>query len=455
MLRPVRRGLALAIALLSIVPAAAAARRDVVVQAVPTSGPAPLTVTFTANGDATSVHWTFGDGATADGATAQHTYGPGAWTATWTAQTPSGERSGSVQVTATGLTFAAPKRVKFDGRATFTGAVIPAEQGVRVVLAGPRGNLGTTTTRANGGYTLRARVRLPGDYSATSARGSSAPQPIRVVPRLLASLVGSGARDTLYELSARLVPAGAGSLAVQVRRGDATVVNRTFGARVRLRLGTHTLTTYRIRIAVVPTAGYVATARTLLARIVLPRISYGMTGAPVAQLADSLRALHYFAPVTATFDSRVLDAVYAFEKVQGLPRTGIVDVAFWRRLADPLIPHPRYRSPGDHLEVNKPSQVLYVVRDGEIAKIIPVSTAGLPGKFTPVGRFSIIRKVNGFDPSPLGTLFDPMYFVGGYAIHGNPSVPPYPASHGCVRVPMWIAAYLFASNPYGETVYVY
>ena len=80
---------------------------------------------------------------------------------------------------------------------------------------------------------------------------------------------------------------------------------------------------------------------------------------------------------------------------------------------------------------------------------------GIAGYFTPVGRFSIYRKVTGFDNSPLGTLFDPMYFTGGYAIHGNPSVPPYPASHGCVRVPMWIAPYLYATNPYGETVYVY
>jgi lipoprotein-anchoring transpeptidase ErfK/SrfK len=99
--------------------------------------------------------------------------------------------------------------------------------------------------------------------------------------------------------------------------------------------------------------------------------------------------------------------------------------------------------------------VLYVVRGGKVALIVPVSTAGLAGRFTPVGRFSIYRKVTGFDPSPLGTLFDPMYFTGGYAIHGNPSVPPYPASHGCVRVPMWIAPYLFDTNPYGETVYVY
>jgi lipoprotein-anchoring transpeptidase ErfK/SrfK len=151
----------------------------------------------------------------------------------------------------------------------------------------------------------------------------------------------------------------------------------------------------------------------------------------------------------------MLDAVYAFQKVQGLPRTGAVDSRFWGAIANSRTPLPRYARPASHLEINKGLQVLYVIRRSRVALIVPVSTAGLPGTFTPVGRFAIYRKVGGFDPSPLGTLYDPMYFTGGYAIHGNPSVPPYPASHGCVRVPMWVAPHLYATNPYGETVYVY
>jgi lipoprotein-anchoring transpeptidase ErfK/SrfK len=87
--------------------------------------------------------------------------------------------------------------------------------------------------------------------------------------------------------------------------------------------------------------------------------------------------------------------------------------------------------------------------------ISPVSTAGIAGYYTPEGRFAIYRKVTGYDTSPLGVLLDPMYFVGGYAIHGNPSVPPYPASHGCVRVPNFVIYRLFGSEPYGETVFVY
>ena len=141
--------------------------------------------------------------------------------------------------------------------------------------------------------------------------------------------------------------------------------------------------------------------------------------------------------------------------MNGLPRTGVVDNRFWRALSSPRAAHPRFARPQAHLEVNKGLQVLYVVRSGGVALIVPISTAGLPGAYTPVGRFAVYRKVVGFDPSPLGTLYDPLYFTGGYAIHGNPSVPPYPASHGCVRVPMWVAPYLYRTIPYGETVYVY
>ena len=64
----------------------------------------------------------------------------------------------------------------------------------------------------------------------------------------------------------------------------------------------------------------------------LPRLSLGAREPAVAQLGDQLRRLHYAAPYGATFDGRMLDAVYAFQKVQGLPRTGAVDPRFWRAL---------------------------------------------------------------------------------------------------------------------------
>ena len=363
-----RRGLFFLATSLTAVSAAAAAHTQVTIQATPATGEAPLRVTFTASAAATA-HWDFGDGASADGVTVEHVYAAGRWNASVTAQGSDGTTAAQVvSVSAYGLTLKSPRAVHFGRRAVFRGTLVPAEQGVRVTVNGPRGRVGSATTGATGTYALRARVRLPGSYVAVSARASSSP---------------------------------------------------------------------------------------LRVRVVVPRLTVGSRGAAAAQLGDQLRRLHYAAPYGATFDGRMLDAVYAFQKVQGLPRTGAVDARFWRVLAGARTPAPRYASPANHLEVNKGRQVLYVVRGSRVALIAPISTAGLAGTFTPVGRFSVYRKVGGFDPSPLGTLFDPLYFTGGYAIHGNPSVPPYPASHGCVRVPMWIAPHLYATVPYGQTVYVY
>jgi lipoprotein-anchoring transpeptidase ErfK/SrfK len=335
----------------------------VTIQTSPTTGPAPLRVTFD-SGDATSLHWDFGDGTSADGTSVEHTYAAGRWTAT----AGDGTTTQTVTITAYGLTLRGPSTARYGRRIVFRGALVPAEQGVRVTLRGPSGKVGSARTNAGGAYAIRVPVRVPGHYVAVSPRAQS----------------------------------------------------RSIGVRVAL-----------------------------------PRLALGARSGVVGVLGASLRRLHYAAPYGGSFDGRMLDAVYAFEKVQGLGRTGVVDARFWRALGGAHTPAPRYARPANHLEVNKGRQVLYVVRGSKVALIVPVSTAGLPGKFTPVGRFSIYRKVAGFDPSPLGTLYDPMYFTGGYAIHGNPSVPPYPASHGCVRVPMWIAARLYATNPYGETVYVY
>jgi lipoprotein-anchoring transpeptidase ErfK/SrfK len=132
-----------------------------------------------------------------------------------------------------------------------------------------------------------------------------------------------------------------------------------------------------------------------------------------------------------------------------MARTGRVNPAFWRRLQRAHPPRPRYRGT-NHIEVDKTRQVLFEVSDGRVVRVVHVST-GATGN-TPVGRWRVYSKVPGFLPSG---MFYSSFFLRGFAIHGYPSVPPYPASHGCVRTPMWVAPSLFASNGYGETIYVY
>jgi len=453
----VRRGLVCAFALLILVPAATGAPTPAVtVQATPTAGQAPLQVTFAASGEAISYHWDFGDGSSADGPNVQHTYAAGRWTATLTARSSSGETSTQTTVvTAYGLTLTAPNPARYGRRAVFRGSLVPAEGNVAVALTGPRGRLATARTKGNGAYTAVARVRQPGAYVATSERAASTPFEVRVAPKLVTGFAGSGARGSPYFFTARLVPASAGKLALRITREGEVLIDHTYQASVRVKLDTRRLTSYEVRVEALPNAGYAGVSRVRQANVVLPRLAVGARNGAVAQLGDQLRRQHYAAPYGLSFDGRMVDAVYAFQKVNGLPRTGVVDQRFWRALSNPRSARPGFARPASHLEVNKGLQVLYVVRHAGVALIVPISTAGIPGTYTPVGRFAVYRKVVGFDPSPLGTLYDPLYFTGGYAIHGNPSVPPYPASHGCVRVPMWVAPYLYRTIPYGETVYVY
>ena len=189
----------------------------------------------------------------------------------------------------------------------------------------------------------------------------------------------------------------------------------------------------------------------------IPALSYGSASPAVADLWSRLAALHYVVPSVAVADVRRRLRAERLRVPEGAGprahrrrRRGVLAAA-----RPSLDPEPRYRKPAAHIEIDKTRQVLSSFANGEVALVSPVSTAGIPGYYTPDGRFAIYRKVIGYDPSPLGVLLDPMYFVGGYAIHGNPSVPPYPASHGCIRVPNFVITGCSRTEPYGETVYVY
>jgi N-acetylmuramoyl-L-alanine amidase len=140
--------------------------------------------------------------------------------------------------------------------------------------------------------------------------------------------------------------------------------------------------------------------------------------------------------------------VVAFQKVTGLPRTGAVDRRVWSALARASVPRARFPS-GSHVEVDKTRQVLFEVRNGKVVLAVPVST-GATGN-TPLGTWHVYSRVAGWS----WVLWFPTYFLRGFAIHGYPDVPTYPASHGCVRVPMWVATRLYSMHPYGYTIRIY
>ena len=213
---------------------------------------------------------------------------------------------------------------------------------------------------------------------------------------------------------------------------------------------------FLVRLELPARPGFVG--RVLSTRVWVPgqELSAGDRGPAVRQLTTRLVELGYHLPEpTSTFTPEVADAVIAFQKASGLERTGSVSVADWRRLGRAQTPRPRHARPANHLEVDIARQILLVVRGGRTTAVLPVSTGALDD--TPEGAFAIRRK-NPWTTTWLGPglLYRAMTFwKDEIAVHGYPSVPPYPASHGCVRVPMWAADWLYRRTPVGQRIYVY
>lgn len=192
----------------------------------------------------------------------------------------------------------------------------------------------------------------------------------------------------------------------------------------------------------------------------------GSKGPEVSALEQRLSDLKYLVgKVDGSFDANTRHGLIAFQKVEGLSRSGVGDAATMARLATASTPAPKYSSPANHLEVDIPKQTVYVVRGGAVSAILPTSTGsnknftngGWTRKaITPNGRFTVSRKINGMRISPLGELYKPSYFNGGIAFHGSGSIPTSPASHGCVRLPMGFSDWFFAeAAPIGQVVYVH
>jgi lipoprotein-anchoring transpeptidase ErfK/SrfK len=354
------------------------------------------------------------------------------------------------------LTLNAPGATAFGHVVDFAGRLSPSAPGTRVSLMRGKTLVAAMAIKRGGTYRFQVSIGRPGPFHTTAAGVSSKAVLIRIVPELRTKLVGSRVVGEPLTLLARLQPHEAGDVRVRVTRNGAYAYRGSFAARARVRLGTTSPAPFAVAVDVLPAKGYGYVGERIRVALRAPTIAYGYRGLFVTTMLDRLRELGYAAPSPRTvFDSDVQQAVYAFQKAQRLERTGVADTAFWRRLARPAAIAPRYRFPASHIEIDKTRQILMVVRNGRAVLVSPVSTAGIAGYYTPVGRFAIGRKVPGYDPSPLGVLYKPMYFYGGYAIHGNPSVPPYPASHGCVRVPNFVADQLYESEPYGEAVFVY
>jgi hypothetical protein len=410
------RRLLVAFASLVLAPAAYA---DCSVATSAATGAAPLAVTFTATCTSGTYHWDFGDGQSADGASVTHVFAAGRFTPALT--TDAGAQQ-LAPVQSVALTLRAPHRADYGARVTLRAHVVPALP-VRL-----------TSGRLVRGGAVRVLVTHP-RWTAV-AGGVVVHATILVRPHLEVRLVGPPTVGSPVHVLARLHPASAGRLRIRV------------DGRATTRVDTHRPRTARIVVSTLPNTGWAGPGRILHATIVLPELRDGDRGPSVRELERRLTELHYaLRAIDGWYGDDDVEAVLAFQKVNGLARTGEVTSDLWRRIEQGAVPRARYG--GTHVEVDKTRQVVFLVRDGKVVLVVHCST-GATGN-TPVGVWHVYSKVPGWS----WVLWYPNYFLRGFAIHGYPTVPAYPASHGCVRVPMWIAPTLYAQIPYGDAVYVY
>lgn len=173
--------------------------------------------------------------------------------------------------------------------------------------------------------------------------------------------------------------------------------------------------------------------------------AYGASGKQVTALQQRLVDLGYFLPeVDGRFGPATQQAVWALQKAAGLGRDGVVGPQTQKALDSGARPSPQSSS-GKVVEIDLSRQLLMTVEDGRVTRVLNASSGNgetyeARGRTytasTPRGSFAVYMERNYLHESTLelGSMYRPKYFHGSFAVHGSGSIPPWPASHGCVRV---------------------
>jgi peptidoglycan hydrolase-like protein with peptidoglycan-binding domain len=173
---------------------------------------------------------------------------------------------------------------------------------------------------------------------------------------------------------------------------------------------------------------------------------------------------YWTGPIDGDFDNGSKQALIAFQKIEGRKQTGKLTRDELEAIRLATRPEPLDTS-YPHIEIDLKRQVLMFVNEkGQAASILPVCTGSGEryldgGKWvraqTPRGKFIVTRKIKGWRLSRLGLLYYPNYIHNGIAIHGSLSMNTYPASHGCIRIPMFASKSVSEMTPVGTIVVVY
>jgi hypothetical protein len=189
-----------------------------------------------------------------------------------------------------------------------------------------------------------------------------------------------------------------------------------------------------------------------------------LTRAEIIEAERKLSELGYWTgSVDGRLDEGTASALIAFQKWEGREITGKLTLRELEAIRNGVAPNPRDLG-YEHVEVDVERQVLMLVNEEGAVRVLPVSTGSdkafmdqgqMSIAYTPRGRFVVYDKTYGWENGDLGSVYYANYISGGVAIHGYLTVPTTPASHGCIRIPMFAAREVSRLLPVGTIVLVY
>jgi hypothetical protein len=183
-----------------------------------------------------------------------------------------------------------------------------------------------------------------------------------------------------------------------------------------------------------------------------PHAGFGSSGPFVELIQQRLAALHFYIPQTGVYDSGTGLALDAYHRLLHWGTYQTLDGRTVSYLLDGFGGFKvRFPTHGRHAEGNLSLQLLALVDGSNVYRIYPISS-GKPSTPTILGDFHVYSKVPGYLPD--GMYFSNFFFTG-YAIHGYNPAPDYPASHGCMRVPIVDATSIYGWLQIGNWVDVY
>ena len=182
----------------------------------------------------------------------------------------------------------------------------------------------------------------------------------------------------------------------------------------------------------------------------------GLESARALEVQARLAELRFLprGAVDGVYGYRTQQAVIAFQAWNGLTRDGVVGPQTTAALRTAKRPKPGAGGPQRRIEVYRDKGVALLVSHGATKRAIHVST-GAPGTPTPAGTYEVFRKELRSWSVPFQVWLPyASYFNNGIAFHEYADVPPFPASHGCVRVPVPEAKGVYRFAAVGTTVVV-